>query len=230
MFAMHAQTAAPIRTKLGTSLPSVPGVVIGRSNLGSGCPKTREDQKKQAAGLKNQTRHEPENSAPNRRSRTLNSKRRDATSSSYLQTLTTFFLIKTTNVKPTFYNLLNNRNLEPSSSRTEISFPGRRRNDLGSRPRVPEHRRAPPRLTRRCSGTRRLPGGPTFAREPRRLPGNRANVGVLGQTSGSRADVGLPGQTSGFPGRRRGSRANVGPPGNRRVPGQSSGPRATPGT
>ena len=46
-FAMHAQTAAPIRTKLGTSVPSVSGMVIGRSNFGSGCPKTREDQKKQ---------------------------------------------------------------------------------------------------------------------------------------------------------------------------------------
>ena len=120
---------------------------------------------------------------------------------------------------------------QTSSSRANVEFPGVRRVPSTSfRPRVPEHRRAPPRLTRRCSGTRRLPGGPTFAREPRRLPGNRANVGVLGQTSGSRADVGLPGQTSGFPGRRRGSRANVGPPGNRRVPGQSSGPRATPGT
>ena len=82
MFARHAQTAAPIQTKLGTSVPSVPGVVIGRSNFGSGCPKTRENQKK----TKKKRAHKRDSgSAQNQRSRTLKSKGRDATSSSYLQ-------------------------------------------------------------------------------------------------------------------------------------------------
>ena len=126
-------------------------------------------------------------------------------------------------------------------SRADVEFPGKRRvpgqtsssrgfvefRQTSFRPRVPEHRRAPPRLTRRCSGTRRLPGGQTFARAtPTFARGSRADVGVPGQTSGSRADVGVPGQTSGFPGRRRGSRADVvGSPGRRRVPGQRRVPQ-----
>ena len=114
MFAMHAQTAGPIRTTLGTSVPLVPGMVIGQSNFGSGCPKMRENQKKQKKSGSNETRHQPQKRHSGSKQRTR-LKIRDREPSSQrvgmprLQaicrskmTLTTFFLMKIPNVKPAY--------------------------------------------------------------------------------------------------------------------------------
>ena len=104
-FAMHAQTAAPIRTKLGTSVPSVSWMVIGQSNFGSGCPKMRENQKKQKKnGLKNETRDQLKIRDREPSSHRVGMPRLQAICRSKM-TLTTFFLMKIPNVKPEFIQI-----------------------------------------------------------------------------------------------------------------------------
>ena len=223
---MHAQTAAPIRTKLGTSLPSVPGVVIGRSNFGSGCPKTRENQKKQkkraqrnSASASKTPLGIQQNSAQNQRSRTLKSKGRDATSSSYLQIqndVDNVFLNENSECQTYLLNSAAQnqrlRTLKSKSGDATFSSYLQIQNDVDN---VFLNFQCQTYFLQVALNRNLAPSSLRTAKFQCLNP--RADVGVLGQTSGlsgkrrgSRANIEVPRQTSGFPGRPR-------------VPGQTSG-------